>query len=120
MKQTRFKAEVNNETLEYFPNQAEDRWLMWTTWLLVVKLQEWTTGGALRWQKASAGSNRAAGASSAVIVDAAIFGSSSGSELADGAADRVVFLFFFQHLTETKTQRSEWNAAGGPSSRGDT
>lgn len=37
------------------------------------------------------GSNRAAGASSAVIVDAAIFGSSSGSELADKAADRVFF-----------------------------
>lgn len=50
--------------------------------------------GALPCQRAGVGLNRAAGASSAVIVDAAIFGSSSGSELADGAADRV-FVFFF-------------------------
>lgn len=64
---------------------------MWTTWLLVAKQQEGTKGGALLCQRAAVGSNRAASASSAVIVDAAIFGRSSGSELADEAADRVFF-----------------------------
>lgn len=49
--------------------------------------------GPLPRQRAGVGLNSAAGASLAVIVDAAIFGSSSGSELADGAADRVFFLF---------------------------
>lgn len=76
--------------------------------------------GALPCQRAGVGLNRAAGASSAVIVDAAIFGSSSGSELADRAADGVFvfFCFFFRTrlLAETKTRRAEWNVAGGTSS----